>query len=45
MNIEIQITSSGGNVRTVWDMQLILNNSKEVINRVLTGTWTKGGKK
>ena len=45
MNIEIQITSSGGNVRTVWDMHLILNNSKEVINRVLTGTWTKGGKK
>lgn len=44
MNIEIQVTSSGGNVRTPWDMHLILDDNKEVVNKVLTGAWTKGGK-
>ena len=44
MDIEIQVTSSGGNIRTPWDMHLILDDSKKVISKILTDVWRKGGK-
>ena len=39
MNIEIQTVSDSGKVYTKWDMHMILDDSGNVVDTVITGPW------
>lgn len=39
MNVEIQTISESGKVYTKWDMHLILDDNKKVVDTVITGPW------
>ena len=41
MNIEIQIRKNREKVRTVWDLHLILDKNRQVINQIITGDWAR----
>ena len=41
MNIEIQVRNFRGDIRHVWDLHLILDKNRQIINQIITGDWAR----